>query len=123
MADQYLGRRDQMFPRLTPAQVSRISAVGERRRVHAGEVLFALGEQNTRFFVVIEGGVEIVRPVGGREDLITVLGPGEFTGEINMLSARRNLVHARARGEGSVVAVDREHLHTLVRRDVELSDV
>src|SRR5262245_55068634 len=40
-----------------------------------------------------------------------------------MLSARRNLVHARARGEGSVVAVDREHLHTLVRRDVELSDV
>ena len=39
MADPYLGRRDQMFPRLTPAQIERISAVGERRSVRSGEVL------------------------------------------------------------------------------------
>ena len=34
MADPYLGRRDQMFPRLTPAQIEWISAVGERRMRH-----------------------------------------------------------------------------------------
>src|SRR5207245_1410872 len=79
-------------PQLTPAQVGRISGVGERRRVRSGEVLYELGEQNTRFFVVIEGAIEIVRPIDGREERITVHGPGEFTGEINMLSARRTLV-------------------------------
>src|SRR5206468_2606827 len=84
--------RDQMFPKLTQAQIARISGVGERRKVRSGEVLFELGEQNTRFFVVIEGAIEIVRPVDGREERITVLGPGEFTGEINTLSARREFL-------------------------------
>jgi thioredoxin reductase (NADPH) len=123
MADPYVDRRHQMFPQLTPAQIGRISAVGERRSVRSGEVLFELGEQNTRFFVVIEGAVEIVRPVDGREEQITVHGPGEFTGEINMLSARRTLVRGRALGAGSIVVVDREHLRVLVQRDFELSEI
>ena len=123
MTDPYLGRREQMFPQLTPAQVGRISGVGERRRVRSGEVLFELGEQNTRFFVVIEGAIEIVRPIDGREERITVHGPGEFTGEINMLSARRTLVCGRALGDGSIVVVDREHLRVLVQRDFELSEI
>ncbi|TMG05863.1 MAG: FAD-dependent oxidoreductase [Chloroflexi bacterium] len=123
MADPYVDRRDQMFPRLTAAQLGRISGVGERRRVRSGEVLFEVGEQNTRFFVVIEGAVEIVSPIDGREEQITVHGPGEFTGEINMLSARRTLVRGRALGDGSIVVVDREHLRALVQRDFELSEI
>jgi len=123
MTEMYAERRDQMFPKLTQAQIARISGVGERRKVRSGEVLFELGEQNTRFFVVIEGAIEIVRPVDGREERITVLGPGEFTGEINMLSARRNLVRARALDVGSIVVVDREHVRALVQRDFELSEI
>jgi thioredoxin reductase (NADPH) len=73
--------------------------------------------------VVIEGAVEIVRPLDGREEQITVHRPGEFTGEINMLSARRTLVRGRALGDGSIVVVDREHLRALVQRDFELSEI
>jgi thioredoxin reductase (NADPH) len=123
MTDPYVDRRDQMFPRLSPAQIARIASVGERRRVRAGEVLFEIGEQRVRFFVVIDGAIEIVRPVDGREESITVHGPGEFTGEINMLSARRALARARAVGDGSIVVVDREHLRALVQRDAELSEI
>ena len=32
MTDPYADRRDQIFPHLTPAQIGRISGVGERRR-------------------------------------------------------------------------------------------
>src|SRR5437899_12325394 len=92
MTDPYVDRRHQMFPQLTPAQIGRISAVGERRSVRSGEVLFELGEQNTRFFVVIEGAVEIVRPVDCREEQITVHCTGEITGTINILSTTRNLI-------------------------------
>jgi thioredoxin reductase (NADPH) len=123
MSDPYVDRRHQMFPRLTPAQVERISTLGERRRVRAGEVLFELGEQNIHFFVVVDGAVEIVRPVDGHEEPIVVHGPGEFTGEINMLSARRGLARGRAVVDGSVVVVDREHLRALVQRDFELSEI
>ena len=53
-------RAAQTFPVLTPAQIDRISALGSHMRAPAGEVLFDAGEQNTRFFVVLSGGIEIV---------------------------------------------------------------
>lgn len=123
MANASTDRRLQMFPELTAAQLRRIGGIGERRSVHAGEILFEVGEQNTKFFVVIEGGIEVVRPVGEREEPVVLHGPGQFTGEINMLSARRSLVRGRAVGDGSVIVVDREHLRALVQRDSELSEI
>src|SRR5437773_1196325 len=123
MADRYVERRHQMFPQLTPAQIGRIASLGERRSVRSGEVLLELGEQDTRFFVVIEGAIEIVRPVAGREERITVHGPGEFTGEIDVCSSDLNLVRGRAIGDASIVVVDREHLRALVQRDFELREI
>ena len=57
-------RADHVFPTLTPAQVARVAAHGRLRRVDPGEVLVEAGEQTARFFVVTEGLIEIVRPVG-----------------------------------------------------------
>jgi thioredoxin reductase (NADPH) len=112
-----------MFPRLTSTQIDRISGIGQRRHVRAGETLYEVGEQHTHFFLILEGAVEIVRPVAGHEERVTILGPGEFTGEINMLSARRNLVRARALADGIIVVVDREHLRAVVQRDFALSEI
>src|SRR5204863_6201173 len=97
MATAATDRTAQMFPELTPVQIERVAAVGRRREVRAGEVLFDVGEQNTRFFVVLTGALEIVRPAGGGEEPVVVHGPNQFTGEINMLSARRSLVRGRAK--------------------------
>jgi thioredoxin reductase (NADPH) len=118
-----MDRAAQMFPELTPAQIDRIASVGKRREVRAGEMLFDVGDQNTRFFVVLSGAVDIVRPVGDREEPVTAHHPGQFTGEINMLSARRSLVRARVSADGTVIAVDRDDLRTLVQRDPELSEI
>jgi len=123
MATDVMDRAAQMFPELTPAQVERISGVGRRRDVRAGEVLIEVGEQNTRFFVVLTGAIEIVRLIGDREEPVVVHHARQFTGEINMLSARRSLVRARAAADGAVIAVDREDLRTLVQRDSELSEI
>ena len=122
-AELPLYRQQQMFPCLTSTQIDRISSVGQRRHVRAGEALFEVGEQDTALFVVLEGAVEIVRPVAGHEERIRIHGPGEFTGEINMLSGRRNLVRGRILSDGAIVVVDREHLQALVQRDFELSEI
>lgn len=123
MATSIMDRAAQMFPRLEPAQIERISAFGERRDVRAGELLFDAGDQNTRFFVILSGAVDVVRPVDDHEELVVTHGPSQFTGEINMLSARRSLVRARASADGSVLAIDRDVLRTLVQRDPELSEI
>ncbi|MDB5212748.1 MAG: trxB 1 [Myxococcaceae bacterium] len=118
-----MDRAAQMFPTLTPAQVNRISRIGRRRDVHAGEVLFDWGEQNTAFFVVLTGEMQVVRRIGEREEPVVVHQPGQFTGEINMLSARRSLARGRMISDGSVIQVDRDGLRALVQRDAELSEI
>jgi thioredoxin reductase (NADPH) len=118
-----MDRAAQMFPRLEPAQIQRISSLGVRREVHVGEVLYDVGDQNTQFFVVLEGTVDVLRSAGDHEPPVVVHGPGQFTGEINMLSARRSLVRGRVSADGSVIALDRDVLRTLVQRDSELSEI
>ncbi|MGZ6126362.1 MAG: FAD-dependent oxidoreductase, partial [Myxococcales bacterium] len=118
-----MDRREQMFPRLTDAQISRISGIGQRRSVRAGEVLFAPGDQNTDLFVVTSGSVEIVRPVAGREEPIAVLETGQFTGELNLLSSRVTLARARVVAEGSVIVLDRDGIRAVVQGDPELSEI
>jgi thioredoxin reductase (NADPH) len=116
-------RAAQMFPFLTAEQVRRISSIGHRQDVRAGDVLFDAGEQNTSFYVVLEGSIRIVRPIGDQEEPVTVHQPGQFTGEINMLSARRSLTRARVASDGVVIAVHRDDLRALVQRDPELSEI
>jgi thioredoxin reductase (NADPH) len=116
-------REAQTFPKLTPAQVERIAAVGTRRSIPAGEILYDLGDQNSRFFVVLSGGIEVVQPVGSVENPVVVHGPSQFTGEINMISARRSLVRARTTVDSELLVVDNHALRTLVQRDAELSEI
>jgi thioredoxin reductase (NADPH) len=123
MADQFLGRREQMFPRLSPAQIDRVASFGQRRVVRTGEVLFEAGDRNTCFYVVVEGAIDVMRPLSGPDELLVTHGPGQFTGEINMLSARRSLTRARVAAPGTVIVVEREQLRALVHRDSELSEI
>jgi thioredoxin reductase (NADPH) len=118
-----MDRAAQTFPKLTPAQVERIAAVGKRITTPAGEVLFEVGDQNTRFFVVLSGRIEILKPVGDLEEPIVVHEAGQFTGEINMLSARRSLVRARTTEPSELIVADRDALRALVQRDAELSEI
>jgi thioredoxin reductase (NADPH) len=114
---------DRMFPTLTPAQVERIAAHGHVRQIRPGEVLVQQGDQIVPFFVVTTGGVEIVRPSGTSETLVALYGPGQFTGEVNMLSGRPALLQVRASEAGEVIEVDRERLLALVQTDSQLSEI
>ena len=116
-------RAAQTFPTLTSAQIDRIAAVGRRCSTPAGEVLFDLGDQNSRFFVVLSGAIEIVQPVGNVENPIVVHGPGQFSGDIGMLSARRGIVRGRTAIASDLLVVDNNALRTLVQRDAELSEI
>src|SRR5580700_3003385 len=112
-----------MFPTLTRAQIARVAARGRVRPIRHGDVLFEEGEAVTGFFVVTGGQVEMVRRAGDTEELITLYDPGQFTGELNLLSGRPSLVRARARGDGEVIEMDREHLLALVQTDAEIGEI
>jgi len=112
-----------MFPTLTPAQVKRIAAHGKQRSIRPGEVIIEAGARVVPFFVITAGRVEVIRPSGSTETLVAVHGPGQFTGEVNMLSGRPALVRSRASEAGEAIELDREQLLALVQTDSELSEL
>ena len=113
----------QMFPTLTPAQVERIASHGKRRATERGELLYDVGTLPVPFVVVASGEVELVHPKEGTERLIHALGPGQFSGELNLLSGRRALARARVSEPGEVIVLVREELLRLVQTDYELSEL
>jgi thioredoxin reductase (NADPH) len=114
---------NQTFPTLTPAQIARIAAHGAVRPIRPGDVLVEAGQQPVPFFVVMAGRLEVVRTSGATETLVAVHGPGQFTGEVNMLSGRRSLFQARAAEPGEVIELDHESMLALVQTDPELSEI
>ena len=103
-------RADQIFPKLTAAQINRIAEHGHTRTVHTGDILVQQGDAAIPFFVVVSGELEAVRPAGATETLITIVRPGQFTGEVNTLSGRRAMARLRARVDGEVIQRPRENL-------------
>jgi thioredoxin reductase (NADPH) len=118
-----LDARTQAFPTLSATQINRIRALGRVRRVEAGEILFDPGETTLPFFVLLSGAMEIVQPSLNGERTVATHGPGEFTGEMTMISGRRSLVRGRVTEPGDFVELDTEGLRSLVARDAELSEI
>ena len=114
---------ERIFPTLTPAQIERIAAHGKLRAIRSGEVLIEAGARVVPFFVVTAGRVEVTRPSGTSETLVAVHGPGQFTGEVNMLSGRPTLVRSRASEPSEVIEVERDRLLMLVQTDSDLSEL
>ena len=116
-------RIEKVFPVLTPAQINRIGAHGHIRAVQSGELLIEQGDINTSLFVVVTGELEIVRPFAAQETLVTVHGPGQFTGEVNTLSGRRSMFRARVTKTGEVIELNHQQMLGLIQTDAELSDI
>jgi thioredoxin reductase (NADPH) len=116
-------RVEHIFPTLTPEQIRRISSYGHMRSMQRGEVLAEQGDRDVPFFVVVSGELEIVRLLGGVETLVTVFGPGQFSGEVSYLSGRRALFRARATKPGELIQLDHQHMLALVQTDAELGEI
>ena len=116
---------EQIFPKLTPAQMRRVTARGQIRTTKRGEVLYEPGETAAPFYIVVSGELEIARPMGpgASEILVTVFRSGQFSGEVGTLSGRRTLFRLRVTKPGKVVEVDRQHMQAIVQSDAELGQI
>lgn len=118
-----LDAQTQAFPVLTTAQISRIRPLGRLRQVEQGEILFEPGDTDVPFFVLLSGRMEIVQPDITGERSIATTGPGEFTGEITMISGKRCLARGRVTEPGEFLELTGQGLRSLIARDAELSEI
>jgi thioredoxin reductase (NADPH) len=123
LVDNALESHAQVFPVLTEAQINRIRPFASLRHVNDGDVLFRADDSDALFFILLSGSMEIVQPDMNGERLVANHGPGEFTGEMTMITGHPSLVCGRMTSVGDVLEMSGSVLRSLVARDGELSDI
>jgi thioredoxin reductase (NADPH) len=113
----------QAFPTLTTSQINRIRSSAKLRQVNPGDILFEPGDTNVSLFVVLSGGMEIVQHDMTGERPVATHAPGQFTGEMTMISGRRCLVRGRVTQPGEFLELNPEALRALVAKDAEISEI
>jgi len=95
-----------LFPKLSQEDLQKLAEHGREVVLAAGDILFAEGDPTYHFFVVLEGQIRVTKQVGAEEQVLTIHEPGEFTGEISMLTGRPAIATARAIGQARVLEVE-----------------
>src|SRR6059058_1820457 len=107
-------------PALAASQLATLARVGEERSAGIGHVLFRLGDATYPFIAIEEGEVQVLDGVGNE---IIRCGPGNFLGELNLLSGQTVFLTAVVTQPLRYIAVEREALRDLLFEDGALSDL
>ncbi|HZC25771.1 MAG TPA: Crp/Fnr family transcriptional regulator [Actinopolymorphaceae bacterium] len=78
-------RQAPMFAALDDAEASALRATMHAVKLRRGEILFREGDIGDELYVVMDGKVKMGRTsADGRENLLSVLGPGQMFGELSL---------------------------------------
>ena len=112
-----------LFPRLTAAQIEQIAGHAEELSFSPGEIIFEQGERDARFFVVLEGAVDIIdrQPDGDR--YFTQCQVGTFIGDVSMFTGEPTLARGVIAEDTTLLVLQPEELRRLVAGAAELGDL
>ncbi|WP_243041889.1 FAD-dependent oxidoreductase [Dyella sedimenti] len=118
-----MNRKEQMFPRLSPAMMQRMAAYGHEEAVPAGTVLFQRGQRGVDFFLVLEGLVEVFDlDAHGQATVFTMHGPRQFSGEMNLFNQRGVLASGRTAIDSRVVRIAQPAFRRMVAAEADISE-
>jgi CRP/FNR family transcriptional regulator, cyclic AMP receptor protein len=104
-------RRAPLFETLDDEATNELRAGATEVRLARGERLFSEGDPGDRLYVVIEGKIKLTRASpDGRENLISVVGPGEMFGELSLFDPRPRTMSASAVTEAYLAGVAHDYL-------------
>lgn len=80
-----------------------------------GDIVFHAGDAEVDMFVVESGAIEILNPTENNRSVVTH-GPGQFSGDIDLLTRRPIIVTGVARGQTKLLRVPGTHLREVLNK-------
>ena len=112
-------------PVLSDEQFRRLAGYGEVEHAEAGRQLYAPGDDSYDFFLLVTATVDIVRDatVIEPERLIYRGFPGDFLGELNLLTGQHVYLTARVVSAGTAVRIGPATLRRAIAEHADIADV
>ncbi len=103
-----------VFTGLADGEMEKVSSVCQVRDCQAGDVLARAGERGDAFYMVIEGELEIISNDGSA--ILGYIRPGEFMGEISLVSRKPYGATAVVHTDAKVAALKYQDFENLINR-------
>ena len=115
--------KQRAFPKLSDDQIAQLRPYGEVRRTQADDVLFEVGDREYPLVVVLSGSTEIIDRSERINRLVNTGGPGDFHGELNLLTGQTVLAACVVREPGEVLLIPACAVREIIAMIPPLSDV
>lgn len=102
-------RQVPIFAALAPTHQAQVEGLVQRRRFRRGDIIFHRGDPGTMLYTITAGRVRIYSPSeSGGEVVLTLLGAGEFFGELSLLDGQPRSASAQAVEDCEAVVLSRD---------------
>src|SRR5256885_741970 len=109
------------FPRLDASDLAALKPLAESCTFEDGQAVFRAGDADLDLFVVESGAIEILNASDDNRHVVTH-GPGQFAGDIDLLTRRPVIVTGVARGRTRLLRVPGARLRELLNKVPVLSE-
>jgi CRP-like cAMP-binding protein len=112
-------RRLQLFSPLSDQQVEELASSSAKLRYAEGETLVRQGTPGESLYLIRSGRAQVeVTGAGGSKAVVATLEPGDFFGEMSLLTGEPRSATVTALKETEVVVVDREGISPILASDL-----
>ena len=111
--DHEVVRRAPLFTGLDDEAAAALLASTTSVELPRGQALFSEGQPGEHLYVIVAGKIKLGRTSGdGRENLLTVLGPGEMFGELSLFDPGPRTATATAVSDARLIALGHTDLQS-----------
>src|SRR5881394_1710919 len=103
------------FPHLDAGDFAALKPLAISCSFEDGQTIFKAGDADLDLFVVESGAIEILNPSDENRHVVTH-GPGQFAGDIDLLTRRPVIVNGTARGRTELLRVPSARLREILSR-------
>jgi uncharacterized membrane protein len=105
-----------LFSEMDEQEVAGIRSIMDEMKFKSGQVIIREGELGNLFYVITEGRVEItIRDAGGADLVLHEAGPGDFFGELSMLTNEPRSARVLAIEDLTTLALERDDFFEFLR--------
>ncbi len=106
-----------IFSTLTFDEMMEVASITISRKYKKGEMIFLQGDREKKLYVIHKGSVKISRiSSSGKEQVIRILGPGEFLGELSLFNNEPYANNAEAIEDAMVCIIEGDELKSLMAK-------
>ncbi len=109
------------FPKLDSGDLAALRPLASSCTFEDGQAVFRAGDADLDLFVVESGAIEILNPTDGNRHIVTH-GPGQFAGDIDLLTRRPVIVDGIARGRTQLMRVPGPRLREMLNKIPQVSE-